>query len=168
VVNALVTSVVIPRLEKLAKETYDPLSRRQTTRALGLVDEVSYCVEKSSPKFEVSEILGAICRPLLTRSLYSPSLSPSSLGFSWPSPKLNPSSPPTSRPSPSHPTPSTLPPSPLVPTSSTVKSSCCRTPFAGDASQGACASRRSRSWRERACYSMSCCRESWSPRLSSL
>lgn len=57
VVNALVTLVVIPRLEKLAKETYDPLSRRQTTRALGLLDEVSYCVEKSSPKFEVSSCL---------------------------------------------------------------------------------------------------------------
>lgn len=54
VVNALVTSVVIPRLEKLARETFDPMSRRQTTRALGLVDEVSYCVEKSSPRFEVS------------------------------------------------------------------------------------------------------------------
>lgn len=54
VINALVTSVVIPRLEKLARETYDPLSKKQTTRALGLVEEVSYCVEKSSARFEVS------------------------------------------------------------------------------------------------------------------
>lgn len=53
VVNGLVTSVVIPRLDKLARETYDPLSRLQTARALALVDEVSYCVERSSPRFEV-------------------------------------------------------------------------------------------------------------------
>lgn len=54
VVNALVTTVVIPRLEKLARAAFDPLSRKQTMRAVGLVDEVSYCVEKSSPRFEVS------------------------------------------------------------------------------------------------------------------
>ncbi|KAL8278337.1 hypothetical protein RQP46_009229 [Phenoliferia psychrophenolica] len=52
VVNALVTSVVIPLLEKLARASFDPLSVTQTTRALGLIDEVSYCVEKSSPRFE--------------------------------------------------------------------------------------------------------------------
>ncbi len=53
VVNLLVTSTVIPRLEKLAT-TFDPLSVQQTQRAVGVVDEVSYCVEKSSPRFEVS------------------------------------------------------------------------------------------------------------------
>ncbi|GAA5934347.1 uncharacterized protein JCM15063_004548 [Sporobolomyces koalae] len=52
VVNALVTSVVIPRLEKLARESYDPLSSRQTVAAIRLVDEMSYCVERDSPKFE--------------------------------------------------------------------------------------------------------------------
>mgnify|MGYP001559341704 FL=1 len=57
VVNALVTSVVIPRLEKLARQSFDPLSRKQTARALALVDEVSYCVERSSPKFEARYFL---------------------------------------------------------------------------------------------------------------
>ncbi|GAA6048331.1 hypothetical protein JCM3770_000953 [Rhodotorula araucariae] len=52
VVNALVTSVVIPRLEKLARAAYDPFSSRQTAAALRVVDEVSYCVETNSPKFE--------------------------------------------------------------------------------------------------------------------
>ncbi|BGP49978.1 hypothetical protein JCM10450v2_005883 [Rhodotorula kratochvilovae] len=52
VVNALVTSVVIPRLEKLARAAYDPFSSRQTAAALRVVDEVSYCVEPSSPRFE--------------------------------------------------------------------------------------------------------------------
>ncbi|KAK4050355.1 hypothetical protein OIO90_005148 [Microbotryomycetes sp. JL221] len=52
IVNLLVTSVVVTRLIPLAKQTYDAFSRHQTVRALGLVDEVSYCVEKSSPKFE--------------------------------------------------------------------------------------------------------------------
>ncbi|GJN92794.1 hypothetical protein Rhopal_005832-T1 [Rhodotorula paludigena] len=52
VVNALVTSVCIPRLEKLARAAYDPLSSRQTVAALRVVDEISYCVEPSSPKFE--------------------------------------------------------------------------------------------------------------------
>lgn len=55
VVNALVTSVIVPRLEKLARETFDPMSRKQTTRALGLIEEVSYSVEKTSPRFEVSQ-----------------------------------------------------------------------------------------------------------------
>ncbi|SCZ88564.1 BZ3500_MvSof-1268-A1-R1_Chr10-2g03001 [Microbotryum saponariae] len=53
VVNALVTSVVIPRLIALAKASYDPWSKKQTMKALALVDEVSYCVETTSPKFEV-------------------------------------------------------------------------------------------------------------------
>lgn len=57
VVNALVTSVIVPRLEKLARETFDPMSRKQTTRALGLIEEVSYSVEKTSPRFEVSTVL---------------------------------------------------------------------------------------------------------------
>ncbi|KAM0752770.1 hypothetical protein T439DRAFT_342265 [Meredithblackwellia eburnea MCA 4105] len=61
VVNGLVSSVIIPRLEKLARETYDPLSRNQTAKALGLIDEVSYCVERSSPKFE-SLILAFLSR----------------------------------------------------------------------------------------------------------
>lgn len=56
VVNALVTSVIIPRLEKIAKESYDPLSKKQTLRAIGLIDEASYCVEKTSPRFEVSQL----------------------------------------------------------------------------------------------------------------
>ncbi|CEQ40115.1 SPOSA6832_01682 [Sporobolomyces salmonicolor] len=52
VVNALVTSVVIPRLEKLARASYDPFSSRQTVAAIKVFDEVSYCVDKSSPRFE--------------------------------------------------------------------------------------------------------------------
>ncbi|KAM0790089.1 hypothetical protein ACM66B_005417 [Microbotryomycetes sp. NB124-2] len=53
IVNLLVTSVIVPRLVALSRETYDPFSRHQTLRALSLVDEVSYCVERSSPKFEL-------------------------------------------------------------------------------------------------------------------
>ncbi|BGP09779.1 GC-rich sequence DNA-binding factor 2 [Rhodotorula toruloides] len=52
VVNAVVASVVIPRLSALAKAAYDPFSSRQTVAALKLVDEISYCVETNSPKFE--------------------------------------------------------------------------------------------------------------------
>ncbi|GAA6020925.1 hypothetical protein JCM11491_000069 [Sporobolomyces phaffii] len=52
VVNAMVTSVVIPRLCALARAAYDPLSSRQTVAALKWVDEISYCVERDSPKFE--------------------------------------------------------------------------------------------------------------------
>ncbi|GAA6017197.1 hypothetical protein JCM10207_002568 [Rhodosporidiobolus poonsookiae] len=51
-VNALVTSVVIPRLAAIAKAGYDPYSAKQTMGALRWVEEVSYCVERSSPKFE--------------------------------------------------------------------------------------------------------------------
>ncbi|GAA6064227.1 hypothetical protein JCM10212_000374 [Sporobolomyces blumeae] len=51
-VNALVSSVIIPRLERLATEAYDPVSLKQTLAAVRIVDEVSYCVETSSPKFE--------------------------------------------------------------------------------------------------------------------
>ena len=64
VVNALVTSVVIPRLEKLARSAYDPYSSRQTVAALRVVDEVSYCVETSSAKFEVRFSLSSLPRPL--------------------------------------------------------------------------------------------------------
>lgn len=53
VVNAIVASVAIPRLSTLARQTYDPYSSRQTTAALRLVDEISYCVETNSPKFGV-------------------------------------------------------------------------------------------------------------------
>lgn len=53
VVNAIVASVAIPRLSALARQTYDPYSARQTAAALRIVDEVSYCVETNSPKFEV-------------------------------------------------------------------------------------------------------------------
>jgi len=59
VLNALVTSVIIPRLVSIAKESYDPLSSKQTVSALKLVDEISYSVERDSPRFEVSS------RPLL-------------------------------------------------------------------------------------------------------
>lgn len=53
VVNAIVASVAIPRLSTLARQTYDPYSMRQTGAALRIVDEISYCVETNSPKFEV-------------------------------------------------------------------------------------------------------------------
>ncbi|KAK4050995.1 hypothetical protein OIV83_003124 [Microbotryomycetes sp. JL201] len=53
IVNLLVTSVIVPRLVSLTRASYDPFSRQQTLRALSLVDEVSYCVERSSPKFEL-------------------------------------------------------------------------------------------------------------------
>ncbi|GAA5977143.1 hypothetical protein JCM10908_004871 [Rhodotorula pacifica] len=52
VVNAIVASVAIPRLSTLARQTYDPYSARQTVAALRIVDEISYCVETNSPKFE--------------------------------------------------------------------------------------------------------------------
>lgn len=52
-INAFVTGTLIPRLSKVARGTYDPLSTKSTTRALGIVDEVSYCVDKGAEKFEV-------------------------------------------------------------------------------------------------------------------
>ncbi|GAA5881856.1 hypothetical protein JCM3774_003060 [Rhodotorula dairenensis] len=52
VVNAIVASVAIPRLSTLARQIYDPYSARQTAAALRIVDEISYCVETNSPKFE--------------------------------------------------------------------------------------------------------------------
>ncbi|GAA6030231.1 hypothetical protein JCM8097_009000 [Rhodosporidiobolus ruineniae] len=51
-INSLVASVVIPRLSAIARAGYDPYSEKQTRAALKWVDEVSYCVEPSSPKFE--------------------------------------------------------------------------------------------------------------------
>ncbi|GAA5838754.1 hypothetical protein JCM11251_006727 [Rhodosporidiobolus azoricus] len=51
-INSLVTSVIIPRLSAIARVGYDPYSEKQTRAALKWVDEVSYCVEPSSPKFE--------------------------------------------------------------------------------------------------------------------
>jgi len=52
VISGLVSSVVIPRLIKLVETSYDPLSFKQTEAGIKLVDEISYCVEKTSPKFE--------------------------------------------------------------------------------------------------------------------
>ncbi|GAA5886767.1 hypothetical protein JCM6882_005881 [Rhodosporidiobolus microsporus] len=51
-INSLVASVLIPRLSAIARAGYDPYSERQTRAAIKWVDEVSYCVEPSSPKFE--------------------------------------------------------------------------------------------------------------------
>ncbi|GAA5985030.1 hypothetical protein JCM11641_000823 [Rhodosporidiobolus odoratus] len=51
-VNSLVASVLIPRLSAIARAGYDPYSEKQTKAALKWVDEISYCVERSSPKFE--------------------------------------------------------------------------------------------------------------------
>ncbi|BGP18171.1 hypothetical protein JCM10213_009014 [Rhodosporidiobolus nylandii] len=51
-VNSLVTSVLIPRLSAIARAGYDPYSETQTKAAVKWVDEISYCVERSSPKFE--------------------------------------------------------------------------------------------------------------------
>ncbi|KAI5481193.1 GC-rich sequence DNA-binding factor [Pseudohyphozyma bogoriensis] len=78
VVNALVTTVVVPRLEVFAKEVYDPLSRRETAKALSAIDEVSYSVERASPRFE-SLILAFLSRLqhhiTLSQSLIAPHLS---------------------------------------------------------------------------------------------
>lgn len=133
VVNALVTSVVIPRLEKLAKETFDPLSRRQTTRAIGLVDEVSYCVEKSSPKFEVrSRYFSNDSFVLSDPSHRSPSCNRSSRAFNCPSLNHKLSSLLISHSSPSLPTHSIQQPSSHDNVFSLDKSNCYRMLFDGD------------------------------------
>lgn len=51
IVNSAVVSTVVPKLEKLARESYDPLSRAQTSKALAAIDDVSYCVDRTSPRF---------------------------------------------------------------------------------------------------------------------
>lgn len=56
VVGAMVADVVVPRLQELAKSAYDPYSTSATTKALNLVEEVTYCVDKNGRKFEVSKI----------------------------------------------------------------------------------------------------------------
>lgn len=53
VVGAMVADVVVPRLQDLAKVAYDPYSTSATTKALNLVEEVTYCVDKNGRKFEV-------------------------------------------------------------------------------------------------------------------
>lgn len=51
--QGIVATVVIPRLRKLAVEAYDPFSSRATTRALSVVEEITYCLDPSHPRFEV-------------------------------------------------------------------------------------------------------------------
>lgn len=51
----MVATVVLPRLRKLAVEAFDPFSSRATARALEAVEEITYCLDPSHPRFEVSE-----------------------------------------------------------------------------------------------------------------
>jgi GC-rich sequence DNA-binding factor len=52
-VNALVDKVVVPQLQKLATEAYDPFSVTATKRALGLVEEVTMCLDREGRKYQV-------------------------------------------------------------------------------------------------------------------
>lgn len=52
-VHAIVESVVLPRLQLLAADTYDAYSATATRAALALVEEVSYSIDRKSQKFEV-------------------------------------------------------------------------------------------------------------------
>jgi GC-rich sequence DNA-binding factor len=52
-VNALVDKVVVPQLQRLATEAYDPFSLPATKRALDLVEEVTMCVEREGRKYQV-------------------------------------------------------------------------------------------------------------------
>jgi GC-rich sequence DNA-binding factor len=54
VVNAAVATVLLPRLRKLTSEAYDPFSSPMTSRALQVIEEISYCLEVSNPRFQVS------------------------------------------------------------------------------------------------------------------
>lgn len=54
VVNAAVATVILPRLRKLAVEAYDPFSRSMTGKALHVVEEISYCLETTNQRFQVS------------------------------------------------------------------------------------------------------------------
>lgn len=54
VVSGMISTVVLPKVEKFARQVYDPLSRTQTRRALGVVEEVGFGVERGSAKFQVS------------------------------------------------------------------------------------------------------------------
>lgn len=53
VVNAAVATIILPRLRKLAAEAYDPFSRSMTSKALHVVEEISYCLETSNQRFQV-------------------------------------------------------------------------------------------------------------------
>lgn len=53
VVNAAVATVILPRLRRIAVEAYDPFSRSMTTKALHVVEEISYCLETTNQRFQV-------------------------------------------------------------------------------------------------------------------
>lgn len=52
VVAGLVGAAVVPRLQAYAREAYDPYSSRATGRALAIVEEVTYCLDRDGRKFE--------------------------------------------------------------------------------------------------------------------
>lgn len=58
VVNAAVATIIMPRLRKIALEAYDPFSRSMTSKALHVVEEISYCIETTNPRFQVSGLIG--------------------------------------------------------------------------------------------------------------
>ena len=51
--NGMMNTVVVPRLRQLAVEGYDPYSARATSAALQVVEEISYCLDTGSARFEV-------------------------------------------------------------------------------------------------------------------
>lgn len=53
VVNAAVATIILPQLRKIALEAYDPFSRSMTSRALYVVEEISYCIEITNQRFQV-------------------------------------------------------------------------------------------------------------------
>lgn len=86
VVAGMATTVVIPRLRKLVAEGFDTYSSKANSTALGLVEEISYCVEPTSPRFEVGGGGGGVLfhfegSPRLTWIIDSARRSPSF----WPS-----------------------------------------------------------------------------------
>ena len=62
VVNAAVATIILPRLRKLAVEAYDPFSRSMTGKALHVVEEISYCLETTNQRFQVSPHLAGPCQ----------------------------------------------------------------------------------------------------------
>jgi GC-rich sequence DNA-binding factor len=54
-VNALVDKAVVPQLQRLASEAYDPFSSSATKRALDLVEEVTMCIEREGRKYQVKK-----------------------------------------------------------------------------------------------------------------
>ena len=56
VVNGMVATVVVPRLRKLALDGYDAYSSKATDSTLTVMEEITYSMELTNPKFEVKSL----------------------------------------------------------------------------------------------------------------